>query len=74
MDLGSMLVSLLTVILAVASFSYGVCMQKSCPLGTFCPIEANCNSNTSLCVVECSPRTTQGNWSSGNCEHGKKNE
>lgn len=70
-----MFVSLLVLILAVVSLSIAsdVCVQKSCPLGTFCPIETDCSSNTSMCVAECSLKTTQGNWSSGNCEHGKKN-
>ena len=70
MDFSNLFVFLL-LLLSLLSLSYSLCVQKSCPLGMFCPIEANCNNNTNLCVAECDLRTTQGNWSSGNCENGK---
>ena len=48
--------------------------QKSCPLGEFCPINANCTINTTFCVVQCPTERDpmqQGNHTTGNCERSK---
>ena len=71
MNFNNKLESLLVLILSLISLSCAVCMQKSCPLGMFCPVNTNCSSGTSLCVAECNLKNSQGNWSSGNCELGK---
>ena len=50
------------------------CLERSCPLGKFCPVSTNCATNTSMCVVECPTESNimvRGNWTSGNCETGK---
>ena len=47
---------------------------RSCSPGTFCPIDANCTSNTNLCTVVCPTETDhmqQGNHLTGNCERSK---
>ena len=49
-------------------------LAPSCPIGTFCPIDANCLDNTSLCVTVCPTENDimqQGNHSTGNCERGQ---
>ena len=58
----------------VLLLSLGVFAQRSCSPGTFCPIGANCTSNTSLCTVMCpteTDRMQQGNHLTGNCERSK---
>ena len=59
---------------SVLSLHNGVTAQrKSCPLGMFCPISANCTDNTSLCVVMCPTEEAlfqQGNHLTGDCEKG----
>ena len=49
--------------------------MKSCPIGMFCPIGANCTNNATLCVVMCPTESDimqQGNYVTGNCERGSK--
>ena len=70
MNFNSTFGTLLLLILSV-SLARAVCVQKSCPLGTFCPVGTNCSSDASLCVAQCNLKNSQGNWSSGNCELGK---
>ena len=48
--------------------------DRSCPLGRFCRLNANCTANTTFCVVQCpteSDLIQQGNHSTGNCESSK---
>ena len=48
--------------------------QRSCPLGRFCQINANCTSNATSCVVQCPTERhpmQQGNYTTGNCERSK---
>ena len=56
-------------------FSHGVVSQRrSCPVGKFCALNANCTSDVNLCVTVCptpSDRIQQGNWTTGNCERSK---
>ena len=50
------------------------CLERSCPLGKFCPVSTNCTADTSMCVVECPTERNimvQGNWTTGNCETGE---
>ena len=54
----------------LVSLAHSVCIQKSCPIGRFCPNEANCDGNVDLCAELCNTKNQQGNWSSGNCEQG----
>ena len=54
--------------------SLEVFAQRSCSPGMFCPIGANCTSNTNLCVIHCATETDhiqQGNHLTGNCERCK---
>ena len=59
--------------LSVASSSYGdrFARRSGCPLGRFCPINADCTSNATSCVVQCPTERhlmQQGNHTTGNCE------
>lgn len=56
-------------LLLLVPLACSVCVQKSCPIGSFCPNGANCD-DTNLCVEQCNAKNQQGNWSSGNCEAG----
>ena len=61
-------------VVLLLSLSLGVFAQRSCSPGTFCPIDANCTSNTNLCTVMCPTKTDhiqQGNHLTGNCERSK---
>ena len=52
----------------------GFAAQRSCPPGRFCPIDANCTNNTTLCVIVCPTERDhlqQGNHFTGNCERCK---
>ena len=61
---------------SVLSLSIDVPVEmKSCPIGMFCPIDANCTNNTTLCVVTCPTESDimqQGNHVTRNCERGSK--
>ena len=74
-------------VVSLLSLSLEVFAQRSCSPGMFCPIGANCTSNTNLCVIHCpvgpnhvpwtdstldpSGRVQQGNHLTGNCERSK---
>ena len=61
-------------LLVLAHLAGSAIEPRSCPLGKFCSIGANCNSSKSQCVETCpttNNRFQQGNWSTGNCERGK---
>ena len=69
----AMIVSCFCLLLLVP-LTYSVCVQRSCPLGQFCSIGANCSSNASGCVTVCptdTNRMVQGNWETGHCERSK---
>ena len=49
--------------------------MKSCPIGMFCPIGANCTNDATLCVVTCPTESDfmqQGNHVTRKCERGSK--
>ncbi|XP_065912235.1 neural cell adhesion molecule 1-like [Dysidea avara] len=63
--------SLQFLLLVMMSLVGSTIAERSCPLGKFCRIRANCSSSSSQCVETCPTnrdRSQQGNWSTGNCE------
>ena len=65
-------------VVSLLSLSLEALAQRSCSPGMFCPIGANCTSNTNLCVIRCptmtaivTDRMQQGNHLTGNCERSK---
>ena len=60
-------------VLLLSSSLEAYAQLRSCSPGTFCPIGANCTSNTNLCVDFCPTKNDlmqQGNHLTGNCERG----
>ena len=67
-------ICVLLYVVSLLSLSLEALAQRSCSLGMFCPIGANCTSNTNLCVIHCPTETDhmqQGNHLTGNCERSK---
>jgi len=68
------LASLFALVLLVASERNQGQAKRSCPLGKFCSIRANCSNDVTKCVEICTSDNNriQGNWSTGNCEISKQ--
>ena len=67
----TVLFTLSVVMLSYGEFAPRFARRSGCPPGRFCPINANCTSNTTFCVVQCPTETNpmqQGNHTTGNCE------
>ena len=63
----------LSYVVSILSLSLEPFAQRDCSPGKFCPIGANCTSDT-FCVTVCASQTDlmqQGNHLTGNCERSK---